>query len=195
MSERYYEDVPPDPMKRTEKMPWPEHMLRFKTAQLGGNARHSGFNPGEGGTPPLTAAWVAQLGSGATTPAVIQGGRAFAISGAHLHAVEMANGAEIWSYNFGAVYGGISWPSAGDRALYVATSNNSGDTWFRQIDRASGLATFKLPFGSQWEHYWSPLIVGSAAYIDGGSYGGLYGFNYGIDTIQNVSARVWANLG
>jgi hypothetical protein len=38
VSERYYEDVPPDPMKRTAKMPWPEHMLRFKTAQLGGNA-------------------------------------------------------------------------------------------------------------------------------------------------------------
>jgi len=38
VSERYYEDVPADPMKRTAKMPWPEHMLRFKTAQLGGNA-------------------------------------------------------------------------------------------------------------------------------------------------------------
>lgn len=38
VSERYYEDVPPDPMKRTAKMPWPEHMLRFKTVQLGGNA-------------------------------------------------------------------------------------------------------------------------------------------------------------
>lgn len=38
VSERYYEDVPSDPMKRTEKIPWPEHMLRFKTAQLGGNA-------------------------------------------------------------------------------------------------------------------------------------------------------------
>jgi hypothetical protein len=25
--------------------------------------------------------------------------------------------------------------------------------------------------------------------------GGVYGFNYGIDTIQNVSKRVWANLG
>ena len=38
VSERYYEDVPSDPMKRTTKMPWPEHMLRFKTVQLGGNA-------------------------------------------------------------------------------------------------------------------------------------------------------------
>jgi hypothetical protein len=38
VSERYYEDVPSDPMKRTANMPWPEHMLRFKTVQLGGNA-------------------------------------------------------------------------------------------------------------------------------------------------------------
>jgi hypothetical protein len=38
VSERYYEDVPSDPMKRTAKMAWPEHMLRFKTVQLGGNA-------------------------------------------------------------------------------------------------------------------------------------------------------------
>ena len=38
VSERYFEDVPSDPMKRTARMPWPEHMLRFKTAQLGGNA-------------------------------------------------------------------------------------------------------------------------------------------------------------
>lgn len=38
VSERYYEDVPPDPVKKTERMAWPEHVLRFKTAQLGGNA-------------------------------------------------------------------------------------------------------------------------------------------------------------
>jgi hypothetical protein len=25
--------------------------------------------------------------------------------------------------------------------------------------------------------------------------GDLYGFNYGIDTIQSISQRVWANLG
>ena len=144
--------------------------------QLGGDARHSGFNGGEAGTPPVTAAWVAKLGSGATTPAVIEGGRAFANSGSFLHAVELANGAEIWSYNFGSAFG-VGWPSAGDRALYVATSNNAGDTWFRQIDRGTGAATFKLPFSSQWEHYWSPLIVGSKAYIDGGYGSGLYGFD------------------
>jgi hypothetical protein len=38
VSEHYYEDVPSDPMKRSVGMAWPEHMLRFKTAQLGGDA-------------------------------------------------------------------------------------------------------------------------------------------------------------
>jgi hypothetical protein len=38
VSEAYFEDVPSDPMKRSTGMAWPEHMLRFKTAQLGGNA-------------------------------------------------------------------------------------------------------------------------------------------------------------
>jgi len=38
VSEQYFEDVPSDPMKRSAGMAWSEHMLRFKTAQLGGNA-------------------------------------------------------------------------------------------------------------------------------------------------------------
>lgn len=38
VSEQYFEDVPSDPMKRSAGMAWPERMLRFKTAQLGGNA-------------------------------------------------------------------------------------------------------------------------------------------------------------
>jgi hypothetical protein len=38
VSEQYYEDVPSDPMKRSVRMTWPERMLRFKTARLGGNA-------------------------------------------------------------------------------------------------------------------------------------------------------------
>ena len=38
VSEHYYEDVPSDPMKRPVGVAWPEHVLRFKTAQLGGNA-------------------------------------------------------------------------------------------------------------------------------------------------------------
>ena len=38
VSERYYEGPPGDPSKRPMGATWPEYVLRFKTAQLGGNA-------------------------------------------------------------------------------------------------------------------------------------------------------------
>src|ERR1700693_1874971 len=38
VSERYYDGPPADPAKRPMGAAWPEYILRFKTAQLGGNA-------------------------------------------------------------------------------------------------------------------------------------------------------------
>ncbi len=37
VSERYYDGPPGDPAKRAMGTAWPEYILRFKTAQLGGN--------------------------------------------------------------------------------------------------------------------------------------------------------------
>ena len=38
VSEQYYDGPPSDPAKRPMSVAWPEYILRFKTAQLGGNA-------------------------------------------------------------------------------------------------------------------------------------------------------------
>jgi hypothetical protein len=38
VSERYYEGPPGDPARRPMGAAWPEYILRFKTAQLGGDA-------------------------------------------------------------------------------------------------------------------------------------------------------------
>ncbi len=38
VSERFYDGPPGDPAKRPMGVAWPEYILRFKTAQLGGNA-------------------------------------------------------------------------------------------------------------------------------------------------------------
>jgi hypothetical protein len=38
VSEFYYEGPPSDPAKRPMRVAWPEYLLRFKTARLGGNA-------------------------------------------------------------------------------------------------------------------------------------------------------------
>jgi outer membrane protein assembly factor BamB len=148
---------------------------------LGGDAGHSGLNPGETGVPPLVQAWVAP-GAGGSGPPVVEGGRVLSLGGAWLYAHEASNGAELWKYNFGQVLGGIGWPAVSGGKAYVATSNNSGDTWLREFDRATGAVGFKVAFGSQWEHYWSPIVVGTTVYADGGSYGGLYGFDANVGT-------------
>ena len=38
VSERFYDGPPADPAKRPMGAAWPEYVLRFRTAQLGGNA-------------------------------------------------------------------------------------------------------------------------------------------------------------
>lgn len=142
---------------------------------LGGDPGHSGLNPGETGVPPLTRAWVAASAGGGSPP-VIEGGRVFALNGRKVHALEAANGAEIWSYDFGSIFQ-VGWPAVKNGKVYVPSSNHSSDTWLRQFDRGTGELGFKLPFGSQWETYWSPIVVGDKVYLNGGYYGGLYGFD------------------
>jgi hypothetical protein len=137
---------------------------------------HSGLNRGESGVPPLALAWTAP-GSGGKGPPVIEGGRVFTIGGSRLHAHQATTGAELWSYNFGSVYGGIGWPAVSNGHVYVATSNSYADTWLRSFERATGAVEFKVGFGSQWEQYWSPIVVDGVVYTNGGTYGGLYGFD------------------
>lgn len=147
---------------------------------LGGDAGHSGFNPGELGTPPLSKAWEV-VGAGGGSPPVIEGGRVLSIGAKRLYAIEASTGAEIWSYNFGTPFG-VGWPAVSGGDVFVATSNNYGDTWLRRFDRATGALGFKVPFGSQWERYWSPIVVDGSVYLNGGSYGGLYGFSAATGT-------------
>lgn len=40
VSERYFEDPPSDPLKRPMVRSWPEHVLRYKTASLGGDTAY-----------------------------------------------------------------------------------------------------------------------------------------------------------
>ena len=43
VSERYFEGPPRDPLNRPMGAAWPEYILRFKTAQLGGDAALATF--------------------------------------------------------------------------------------------------------------------------------------------------------
>lgn len=156
---------------------------------LGGDVHHTGYNPVETGHPPLTLAWSISLGTGALWPAVSDGSTIYvssqgAFSGAALSALSPTDGHTVWRYNFGDVFS-IGQATVQDGHVYIAQSNNGGSTYMFSFVASNGTLFWSQPFGSQWEHYWAPLVVGGRIYFDGGTYGGLYALD------QASGARVF----
>lgn len=148
---------------------------------LGYDDRHSGHNPLETGTPPASLAWSIGVGANVLHPAVIEGGRVFVtdegyFDAAPLRALSLADGSDLWSHDFGDVFG-VGQPSVIDGKVYVQHCNHGNDTKLWQIDAATGNVDWAAPHGAQWERYWAPLVVDNRVYVDGGNYGGLYSFS------------------
>jgi hypothetical protein len=167
----------------------------------GFDVRHSGYNPSETGVPPLSLSWSAALGTGALNPVVYEAGRVFitpyAVNSGNtfLTALNASSGASLWTHNFTSIFA-IGQPTVSAGQVYLQTSNNSiapgSNAW--AIDAATGTPTWSTPIGSQWEHFWSPIIVGTSMYSNGGYYGGLYGRDAatGAQTFFNSSLEQFA---
>jgi PQQ-like domain/Stigma-specific protein, Stig1 len=152
---------------------------------FGRDALHSGVNLDETGRPPAVDAWETQIATTAArlSPAVVEGGRLFVTAAsrfadrAPLVALNVADGSKLWEYNFGAV-DSVGHPSAFKGSVYVQTNKGlMGSSYLWSIDEVAGTVKWSAVFGSQWENFWAPAIAGSTVYIDGGNYGGLYGFS------------------
>jgi hypothetical protein len=163
---------------------------------MGFDNRHGGYNPSETGVPPLTFAWSAALGNNVLNPVVYEAGRVFATpyyvnpGNTFLTALNAQTGATLWAHDFTSIFA-IGQPTASTGEVFLQTSNNSispgSNAWC--LDAASGSVTWSTAIGSQWEHYWSPIVVANTVYSDGGGYGGLYGRNAttGAQTFFNSS--------
>jgi outer membrane protein assembly factor BamB len=138
---------------------------------LGGDAGHSGFVAAETRGPPLTLAWSTPIAAGFAGPPVVEGGRVVVLTSSGLQAFEVANGASIWQR---AVTGG--WPALVDGQVYLA-GGSFASAAVRQFDRGTGEPGFVAAIESQAVQFWSPIVVGSALYTNGGLYGGLYGLD------------------
>ena len=153
--------------------------------QFGYDERHAGENTAETDVPPAIDSWSKAINTNASAlgPAAIEDGRAFVTYGTYFNAVapvtavDVSDGSALWTYNFGQVEA-VGYPSVVGGTVYVQTNHGTmGDSYLWALDAASGSVTWAATFGSQWEHFWPPLVVGSRVYVDGGTYGGLYGFN------------------
>jgi large repetitive protein len=145
---------------------------------VGSDVRHSGYNAAETGVPPLTFAWNSAHGSAALKPVAYEGGMVFVTGTTTLYAVNASTGITQWSKNFGSVFS-VGQPSVFNGAVYVGQCNHSPGTFLWSFNAATGAQRWTAPVGAQWENYWAPIVVGNSVYMNGGYYGGLYGFNTG----------------
>jgi hypothetical protein len=149
---------------------------------VGGDVRHSGYNAAETGTTPLTFAWNAGLSTAALAPVAYEGGRVFATAQTYfaastlLWALDATTGSTQWTHDFGDVHN-VGQPAVYQGRVLVGQNDSSPGTFLWSFNAANGALNWASPVGSQWEYYWSPIVAGNAVYMNGGYYGGLYGFN------------------
>jgi hypothetical protein len=162
------------------------------------DARHSGANAAETAVPPPTDSWATRVSptGSALGPVAAESGRAFVTYGggfaavAPITALDVSDGTALWNYNFGAV-DSVGYPSVANGTVYVQTNHGTATStsYLWALDAAAGTVSWAAAFGSQWESFWPPLVIGSTVFIDGGEYGGLYGFKTvdGSQTFFNSS--------
>ena len=144
---------------------------------------HSGQNSAETGKPPLSWSWSRKLGVGRLKSPALAGGRLFLTGSsrfsttAPIYALNVSDGSDLWSYNFGSV-SSVGAPLVFSGTVYVGNGKpTTGNALLWSIDAATGAANWTAPLAAQWETYWAPIRIGDVVYINGGTYGGMYGIN------------------
>lgn len=145
---------------------------------------HTGENPDETGKPPLALSWQRKLNAN-LQPVAVGSGRIFATSATYfapqspLVVLDLSDGTDLWSYNFGAV-DSLGLPSVFGGAAYLANGqgvSNPSSAYLWSFDAAKGTANWGAALSAQWEHYWAPIVAGNVVYTNAGTYGGLYGIS------------------
>ena len=150
---------------------------------FGGGPRHSGFHPATLGRHTFVPAWQAQGTAlhGIMQRPAIADGKVFItprvyFGGSHdTKALDLESGETLWTHPFDNAYS-INPPTYHNGRIYIQRGNNSGDTQLWCIDSESGATVWSSPHSAQWERYEAPTVTDDGIWVNGGSYGGMYGF-------------------
>ncbi|MBT9597582.1 MAG: PQQ-like beta-propeller repeat protein [Vitreoscilla sp.] len=151
-----------------------------------GNARHTGYVPMITKPETFFVKWKKKLKvSGALNIAATGGGNAYVsdqvyFQTGHLYALSLADGSIVWSHEFTSnTFGGI--PSmhapAFHNGMAVVSTGGHEDAALWGYDAATGDLKFRSQISAQWETYLAPTPFANTLYMNGGYYGGAYGFN------------------
>jgi outer membrane protein assembly factor BamB len=147
------------------------------------NERHTGYQPVTLDPTQFALLWQTAVGQQGfpLNPVTAAEGRVFCSLnvqvGPSLFALEAESGTELWSKTFSGGPFSVNPPSFGYGNVYIQTGDHADDTWLHAFDAETGAFVFKSPHGAQWERYYAPTISEGKVYINGGYYGGAYGFD------------------
>ena len=147
-----------------------------------GNASHTGFVPLILDPANFSERWNTSLFSGrALNPVAVADGKVFASENTYfgtnqsIAAINATDGGVIWEKGYGNIHS-IDPPAYSDGKVYFQTGGHA-DSFLRGLDAASGNLVFQSGFSNQWSRYYAPTPYAGNIYINGGSYGGAYGFD------------------
>jgi len=91
-------------------------------------------------------------------------------------AYDAATGVQAWTRVLpaGATLNPPTWAAG---SVYFQRGNHGTDSQLYKIDAATGATQWTAPYQEQWEHHLAPTVVGNRVWVNGGYYGGLYGFD------------------
>jgi hypothetical protein len=149
---------------------------------FGNGPSHAGYYPATIGAGAFTAGWSRTF----TVPinqVAVAGGRVFYTTngyfteGMHAGALSEATGALLWQYPLPVSYS-VNPPTFAGGNVYFQRGKGFNDSpQLFCLDAATGSLNWVSTFSAQWERYMAPTVFGDSVWVDGGTYGGLYGFN------------------
>ena len=126
--------------------------------------------------------------------AVISNGRAFVVpkasgTGVSAKAFDLASGTQVWSYPLPASHSSNP-PTVYNGRVYFQLGQGNLDATPKLLclNADTGAKIWSTAFISQWNSFEAPAVTTQGIFINGGGYGGMYGFDF------NGSQRFFQSL-
>jgi outer membrane protein assembly factor BamB len=144
-----------------------------------GNAAHDGFVPVVLDPADFTVRWTSAMpGAPTLNPVVAADGRVFVSSDdRNLRALDVRNGAILWTYSLGSSLPYWMFPPAyANGAVYLQTGAHS-NSYLWSFDARTGENLFQSSYANQSTPYQAPTPYDGDVYIGGGASSGVYAFD------------------
>ncbi len=159
----------------------------------GANESRNGVVAGEVGRPPLQHIWSVTPNSSADIQPVAVGKNRIFVTVTYVYptstmrALDLSDGSLVWSRPLGPI-SSTGFPTYAAGRVYIVNGKGYDNTPASVValEAGSGVLAWSAALASQYDNYWSPLVVGDSLYTDAGYYGGLQAFD-----IAQGTSKYW----